>query len=47
MLPFKLNEDIDLTKATHLGKTPLDLTLTREKCSQLLAQELIKRTNSD
>ena len=47
MLPFKINEDIDLTKATHSGMTPLDLTLTREGCSQLLAQELIKSTNSD
>ena len=45
-LPFKLNEDIIPTKATHLGMTPTDLKLAQEECSQLLKQGLIEPANS-
>ncbi|KAH9763380.1 hypothetical protein KPL70_001148 [Citrus sinensis] len=45
-LPFKLNEDINPTKATHLGMSPSDLLLAQQECSQLLAQGLIELTNS-
>ncbi|KAH9752127.1 hypothetical protein KPL71_014578 [Citrus sinensis] len=37
-LPFKLNEDINPTKATHPGISPSDLLLAQKECSQLLAQ---------
>ncbi|KAH9734715.1 hypothetical protein KPL71_017473 [Citrus sinensis] len=37
-LPFKLNEDIKPTKATHPGMSPSDLLLAQQECSQLLAQ---------
>ncbi|KAH9780659.1 hypothetical protein KPL71_008162 [Citrus sinensis] len=37
-LPFKLNEDINPTKATHPGMSPSDLLLAQKECSQLLAQ---------
>ncbi|KAH9671262.1 hypothetical protein KPL70_017294 [Citrus sinensis] len=37
-LPFKLNEDINPTKATHPGMSPSDLLLAQQECSQLLAQ---------
>ena len=46
-LPFKLNEDINPTKATHPGMTPTDLKLAQEECSQLLKQGLIEPTNSE
>ena len=36
-LPFKLNEDINPTKATHPGMSPSDLLLAQKECSQLLA----------
>ncbi|XP_015389838.1 uncharacterized protein LOC107178762 [Citrus sinensis] len=45
-LPFKLNEDINPTKATHPGMTPTDLKLAQEECSQLLKQDLIELANS-
>ncbi|KAH9649380.1 hypothetical protein KPL70_025958 [Citrus sinensis] len=45
-LPFKLNEDINPTKATHPGMSPSDLLLAQQECSQLLAQGLIEPTNS-
>ncbi|KAH9763336.1 hypothetical protein KPL70_001131 [Citrus sinensis] len=45
-LPFKLNEDINPTKATHPGMSPSDLALAQKECSQLLAQGLIEPTNS-
>ncbi|KAH9698014.1 hypothetical protein KPL71_023837 [Citrus sinensis] len=45
-LPFKLNEDINPTKATHPGMSPSDLLLAQHECSQLLAQGLIEPTNS-
>ncbi|KAH9744234.1 hypothetical protein KPL70_003610 [Citrus sinensis] len=37
-LPFKLNEDVNPTKAIHLGMSPSDLVLAQKECSQLLAQ---------
>ncbi|KAH9787338.1 hypothetical protein KPL71_010556 [Citrus sinensis] len=37
-LPFKLNEDINPTKATHPRMSPSDLLLAQQECSQLLAQ---------
>ncbi|KAH9671306.1 hypothetical protein KPL70_017324 [Citrus sinensis] len=45
-LPFKLNEDINPTKATHPRMSPFDLLLAQQECSQLLAQGLIEPTNS-
>ena len=45
-LPFKLNEDINPTKATYPGMTPSDLKLAKQECSQLLQQGLIEPTNS-
>ena len=45
-LPFKLNEDINPTKAIHLGMTPSDLNLAQAECSQLLAQDLIEPAHS-
>ncbi|KAH9705005.1 hypothetical protein KPL70_011698 [Citrus sinensis] len=33
-LPFKLNEDINPTKATHPGMSPSDLLLAQQECSQ-------------
>ncbi|KAH9680032.1 hypothetical protein KPL71_026386 [Citrus sinensis] len=46
-LPFKLNEDINPTKASHPGMSPLDLLLAKQECSQLLQQGLIESTDSD
>ena len=45
-LPFKLNEDVNPTKNTHLGMSPSDLVLAQQECSQLLAQGLIEPTSS-
>jgi hypothetical protein len=45
-LPFKLNEDINPTKASHRGITPDNLKLTKEECSQLLKLGLIELTQS-
>ncbi|KAH9649345.1 transposon Tf2-7 polyprotein [Citrus sinensis] len=45
-LPFKLNEDINPTKATHPGMSPSDLLLAQQEYFQLLAQGLIEPTNS-
>ena len=46
-LPFKLNEDINPTNATHPGMTLSDLKLAQEECSQLLKQGLIEPTDSE
>lgn len=46
-LPFKMNEDINPTKATHPGMSPSDLTLAKEECAQLLQQGLIEPANSE
>ena len=45
-LPFKLNEDINPTKATHPSMIPSDLRLAQEECSQLLKQGLIEPKDS-
>ena len=46
-LPFKLNEDVNPTKATRSGMPPSDLSLTKQECTQLLRQGLIEPTTSD
>ena len=46
-LPFKLNEDINPTKASHPSMSPSDLLLAKQECSQLLEQGLIEPTDSD
>ncbi|KAH9752199.1 hypothetical protein KPL71_014610 [Citrus sinensis] len=46
-LPFKLNEDINPTKASHAGMSPSDLLLAMQECSPLLQQGLIEPTDSD
>ncbi|KAI5444710.1 hypothetical protein KIW84_013112 [Lathyrus oleraceus] len=46
-LTFKLNEDINPTKATHPGMSPSDYSLAREECHQLLKQGLIEPTKSE
>jgi len=46
-LPFKLNEDVNPTKATHLGMSPTDLLLARKECNELLKQGLIEPTKSN
>ena len=35
-LPFKLNEDINPTKAFHPGMSPFDKAATFKECQQLL-----------
>jgi hypothetical protein len=45
-LPFKLNEDINPTKASDPGITPDNLKLAQDECSQLLTLGLIEPTNS-
>ena len=35
-LPFKLNDDSNPTKATHIGMTPQYLILAQQECAQLL-----------
>ncbi|WVZ22192.1 hypothetical protein V8G54_000736 [Vigna mungo] len=44
-LPFKLNKDVNPTKATHPGMTPFDLQLARQDCQELLRQGLIEITH--
>lgn len=46
-LPFKLNEDVNPTKATHLQMASFDLQLTRQECQELLRQGLIEPTHSN
>ena len=46
-LLFKLNEDINPTKATHPGMMPSDFKLAQQACSQLLQQGLIEPTSSN
>jgi hypothetical protein len=45
-LPFKLNEDINPTKASHSGINPEHKTLAQDECAQLQAQGLIEPTDS-
>ncbi|XP_058005346.1 uncharacterized protein LOC131181332 [Hevea brasiliensis] len=44
-LPFKLNENVNPTKASHPGMNPTDLILAQEECRQLLQQGLIEPTS--
>ncbi|RDX86622.1 hypothetical protein CR513_32028, partial [Mucuna pruriens] len=46
-LPFKLNEDINPTKATHPGMSPSHLLLAKQECLELLKQGLIEPTQSN
>ncbi|RDY09252.1 hypothetical protein CR513_06399, partial [Mucuna pruriens] len=46
-LPFKLNKDVNPTKATHPGMTPSNLLLARQECHELLRQGLIEPTQSN
>jgi hypothetical protein len=45
-LPFKLNEDINPTKASHSGMNHEHKMLAQEECAQLQAQGLIEPTDS-
>ncbi|KAK0598403.1 hypothetical protein LWI29_034324 [Acer saccharum] len=45
-LPFKLNEDINPTKASHSGMSPTDLQMAHKECNELLRQGLIEHTSS-
>jgi len=45
-LPFKLHEDINPTKASHLGMNPEHKKLVQDECVQLQAQGLIEPTDS-
>ena len=46
-LPFKLNEDVNPTKATNPGMSPTDLKLAQQECLDLLQQGLIEPTKLD
>ena len=45
-LPFKKNEDINLTKASHRGMNPEHLALAIQELSTLLSECLIEPTTS-
>ena len=45
-LPFKKNEDINPTKASHVGMNPEHLILATQEIQQLQAQGLIEPTTS-
>ncbi|KAK8308731.1 hypothetical protein V6Z12_D02G079600, partial [Gossypium hirsutum] len=45
-LPFKKNEDINPTKASHVGMNPVHLKLAEEECQQLQEQGLIEPSDS-
>jgi len=45
-LPFKLNEDINLTNTSHSGMNLKHKILAQEECAQLQAQGLIEPTDS-
>ncbi|KAL2541643.1 Reverse transcriptase domain-containing protein [Abeliophyllum distichum] len=45
-LPFKLNEDVNPTKASHIGMSPEHLQLATTELAQLQAEGLIEPTNS-
>eukprot|EP00257_Ricinus_communis_P024146 XP_015584293.1 uncharacterized protein LOC107262618 [Ricinus communis] len=45
-LPFKLNEDVNPTRASHPGMSPSDLALARQECQELLQQGLIEPIRS-
>ncbi|KAG8493395.1 hypothetical protein CXB51_010802 [Gossypium anomalum] len=45
-LPFKKNEDINPTKASHTGMNPEHLLLAQQECKELQQQDLIEPSNS-
>ncbi|KAG8502654.1 hypothetical protein CXB51_001139 [Gossypium anomalum] len=45
-LPFKKNEDINPTKASHTGMNPEHLLLAEQECKELQQQDLIEPSNS-
>ncbi|KAK8315520.1 hypothetical protein V6Z12_D01G247900 [Gossypium hirsutum] len=45
-LPFKKNEDINPTKASHVGMNPDHLKLAEQECQQLQAEGLIEASDS-
>ncbi|GJR02314.1 putative zinc finger, CCHC-type containing protein [Tanacetum coccineum] len=45
-LPFKQNEDVNPTKASHLGMNPDHYQLAKEECEQLVSQGIIEPTTS-
>nr|GEU88583.1 putative reverse transcriptase domain, viral movement protein [Tanacetum cinerariifolium] len=45
-LPFKQNEDVNPTKASHPGMNPDHYQLAKEECEQLVSQGIIKPTTS-
>ena len=45
-LPFKKNEDINPTRATHTGMKPEELELAHKEWQQLLSEGLIEETVS-
>lgn len=40
-IPFKRNEDINLTKASHIGMTPEHLQLATKELNQLQTEGLV------
>ncbi|GJS01532.1 hypothetical protein Tco_0318040 [Tanacetum coccineum] len=45
-LPFKQNEDVNPTKASHPGMNPDHYQLAKEECEQLVSQGIIEPTTS-
>lgn len=45
-LPFKKNEDVNPTKASHLGMNPEHYALAIQELTGLKQQELIEETSS-
>ncbi|GKB43905.1 hypothetical protein Tco_0888847 [Tanacetum coccineum] len=45
-LPFKQNEDVNHTKASHPGMNPDHYQLAKEECEQLVSQGIIEPTTS-
>ncbi|KAK8301267.1 hypothetical protein V6Z12_D04G010900 [Gossypium hirsutum] len=45
-LPFKKNEDINPTKASHIGMNPDHLKLAEQECQQLQTEGLIEASDS-
>ncbi|KAG8488204.1 hypothetical protein CXB51_018358 [Gossypium anomalum] len=45
-LPFKKNEDINPTKASHTGMNPEHLLLAQQECKEFQQQDLIEPSNS-
>ncbi|GJX60433.1 putative reverse transcriptase domain, viral movement protein [Tanacetum coccineum] len=45
-LPFKQNEDVNPTKASHAGMNPDHYQLAKEECEQLFSQGIIEPTTS-